>query len=565
MTSRLWHAHYDADVPPSLEPYAAETLLDVVHRQATERPGAAALRFEGRVTTYRELIRDAEAFGAALETLGVERGDRVALVLPNSPPFVVAELGAWMTGAIVTPINFTYPDEEIAQMLARAGATTAVVLSPFYERVKAIQSRTSLRRVVVAHVADALPFPKSLLFRMFREKKSGHAARLRDGDQRMSDLLRRHRGARPSATPPQVSDVAVLLPSGGTTGTPKWVIGSHGGLAASGRQLFTWLRAVLEPGRDTLMLPLPLFHVYGLAGVQSLAFTGGLSVTLVADPRDTRAVLATIRRERPAFFCAVPTLLTAIMSHAHAERSRDAFRAIKLCFSGAAPLLAETRRQFEELTGGVVMEGYSLTEAQMAVIANPVRGAKKTGSVGLPLPDVDLRIVDLEAGERDLPQGEQGEVLISGRQLMLGYWEQPAETADVLQHDADGRAWLRTGDIGYLDADGYLFLTDRKKELIKVSGFQVWPREVEEVLVGHPAVAEAGVAAVAHPRRGEIPKAWVVLRPGAMASPNDIRAFCRERLASYKVPGEVSIVDALPKSAIGKVLRRKLKELDATH
>lgn len=563
MTSRTWHAHYDADVPPSLEPYAIETLPDVVRRRAAERPGAAAIRFEGRITPYRDLLRDAEAFGRALEMLGVLPGDRVALVLPNTPQFVVAELGAWMAGAIVTPINFTYPQEEIAQMLARAGATTAVVLSPFYERIKAIQSRTGVTRIVVAYVADALPFWKSLLFRLFVARKEGHTVRRRDGDPRMSDLTRQYRGGKPSVSPPQVGDPAVLLPSGGTTGAPKLVMGSHGGLAASGRQLFSWLGSVLEPWRDTLMLPLPLFHVYGLAGVQAVAYSGGLSMTLVANPRDTGAMLATIRRERPAFLCTVPTLLTAVMSHSQAVRSRDALRAIKLCFSGAAPLLAETRKRFEDLTGGVVIEGYSLTEAQMAAIANPVRGTKKIGSVGMPLPDVDLRIVDLETGERELPQGEQGEVLISGRQLMLGYWEQPAETAEVLKRDSDGRQWLHTGDIGYLDADGYLFLTDRKKELIKVSGFQVWPREVEEVLAAHPAVAEAGVAAVPHPLRGEVPKAWVVLRPGTTATPDEIRRFCRDRLAPYKVPGEVSIVDALPKSAIGKVLRRKLKELDA--
>jgi long-chain acyl-CoA synthetase len=274
-------------------------------------------------------------------------------------------------------------------------------------------------------------------------------------------------------------------------------------------------------------------------------------------------LLRTVRRERPAFLVAVPTLLTGMMAHADAERTRAAFRQVKLCFCGAAPLLAETRRRFEELTGGVVMEGYSLSEAQMATIANPARGEKKTGSVGMPLPDVDLRLVDVETGTRDVADGEQGEILLRAPQLMREYWEQPGETAAVLSTDAEGGRWLHTGDIGFLDADGYVFITDRKKELIKVSGYQVWPREIEEALASHPAVLEAGVAAVQDPTKGEVPKAWVVLRPGATAEPSEIRAFCRERLAPYKVPAAVAIVAELPKSPIGKVLRRKLRELDA--
>jgi long-chain acyl-CoA synthetase len=251
------------------------------------------------------------------------------------------------------------------------------------------------------------------------------------------------------------------------------------------------------------------------------------------------------------------------MAHPDAEKTRPAFRAIKLCFSGAAPLLAETRRRFEELTGGVVMEGYSLTEAQMATIANPATGPKKTGSIGMPLPDVDLRLVDVETGTREVAPGEQGELLLNAPQLMRGYWERSDETADALRRDDRGVLWLHTGDIGFMDPDGYLFLTDRKKELIKVSGFQVWPREIEEVLATHPAVLEAGVAPVVHGVKGELPKAWVVLRPGSSASAREIREFCKERLVPYKVPVAVSIVADLPKSAVGKVLRRKLRDLDA--
>ena len=562
MSAQPWLAHYDRGIPASLAPYPDETLIDLVRRQTRERPNAAALRFEGAVTSYRTLLREAEAFGRALEVRGVRPGDRVALILPNVPQFVVAELGTWLADGIVAPMNPTYPDEELGALLARTGATVAVVLAPFYERLKAVQSGTAVRRVIVAHVRDALAFPKSLLFRLAKERHDGHGTRPRGGDETMRDVLAAHRGERPTAAAPRPDDGAILLPSGGTTGTPKEVLGTHGGLAVAGRQLDTWLGAVLVHGEDTLLVPLPLFHVYAAAGVQSLAFAGGLSMALVPNPRDTAGLLRTIRRERPSFLCAVPTLLTALMSHPDAERTRPAFRGIKLCFSGAAPLLAETKRQFEALTGGVVMEGYSLTEAQMAVIANPATGEKKTGSVGMPLPDVDVRLVDLETGTREVARGEPGEVLIAAPELMREYWQQPEETAAALVPDDAGRRWLRTGDVGYFDEDGYLFLTDRKKELIKVSGFQVWPREVEEAVAAHPAVLEVGVAAVADPTKGERPKAWVVLRPGGHVTADELRTFCRERLASYKVPAEVSVVPELPKSAVGKVLRRKLRELD---
>jgi long-chain acyl-CoA synthetase len=558
---RPWLAHYDPAVPETLAPYPDETMIDLVRARARERPDAVALRFEGAVITYASLLRQAEAFGRALEHRGVQRGDRVALLMPNVPQFVVAELGAWMAGAIVAPMNPTYPGEEIAALLSRAGASLAVVLAPFYDQLKSVQARTPVRDVIVAYVRDALAWPKSLLFRLARERREGHGTQPRGDDVRMRDLLAAHRGDTARAALPRAVDDAILLPSGGTTGTPKWVTGTHSGLTMAGRQLNAWLASVLVPWRDTLLVPLPLFHVYGAAGVQSLAFVGGLSIALVPNPRDTKALLATVRRERPAFLCAVPTLLTSLMSHPDAEKTKPAFQSIKLCFSGAAPLLAETRRRFEALTGGIVMEGYSLTEAQMAVIANPARGPKKTGSIGMPLPDVDLRLVDIETGSHDVPAGEQGEILIRAPQVMRGYWDRPAETADVLREHADGRTWLHTGDIGYVDPDGYVVLTDRKKEMLKVSGFQVWPREIEEVIAAHPAVLETGVTGIPHATKGELPKAWVVLRNGATATAHELKAFCKERLAPYKVPVEVVIVAELPKSPTGKVLRRKLREL----
>ena len=561
MSEQAWQAHYDAGVPRTLAPYPPETLLDVLERQARAYPGAG-IRFEGAATSYGTLLEEAAAFARALEEREVRPGDRVALLLPNSPQFLVAELGTWMVGAIVAPMNPTYTEEELADVLARSGAAVAVVLAPFYEKVAAVRARTSVRHVIVAHLRDALPFPKSLLFRVALEHKGGHDTMPRGLDETMQSLLDAYRGMRPHLPPPGPGDPAVMLPSGGTTGTPKLAVGTHGGLAMSGRQLDAWLGGVLERGRDTLLVPLPLFHVYAAAGVQTLAFTAGVSMALVPNPRDTAALLATIRRERPAFLPAVPALLSAMSRHRDMARTREAFRSIKLVFCGAAPLLAETYRSFEELTGGVIVEGYSLTEAQMAVVCNPVLGPKKIGTVGLPLPDVSLRLVDLEEGTREVAPGESGEVLLSAPQVMRGYWERPEETAETLRRDATGRVWLHTGDVGFMDPEGYLHLTDRKKELIKVSGFQVWPREIEEVLVTHPAVLEVGVAGIRDPQRGETPKAWVVRRPGTVITAEELRAFCEKHLAPYKVPSAVAFVAELPKTAIGKVLRRKLRELD---
>jgi long-chain acyl-CoA synthetase len=306
------------------------------------------------------------------------------------------------------------------------------------------------------------------------------------------------------------------------------------------------------------MLPLPLFHVYANVGVQGMALMGRNPLALVPNPRDIDDVLATIRKVRPAFFTGVPTLFTALLNHPDVREGRADFSSIRVCFSGASALMAETRRRFEELTGGRIIEGYSLTEGMMACVVNPVRGTVKTGSVGMPLPDVDVLIVDADDPARVLETDAVGELLIRAPQLMDGYWNNQRETAIALRARPQGGTWLHTGDLGYLDSDGYLFLVDRKKDLIKTSGYQVWPREIEEVLAAHPDVLEVGVAGVPDPARGEVVKAWVVLRPGTGSTADDLRAWCKTRLAPYKVPARVEFRNELPKSMVGKVLRRML-------
>jgi len=331
----------------------------------------------------------------------------------------------------------------------------------------------------------------------------------------------------------------------------------------SGLQIEAWTRSALGEGASVIMLPLPLFHVYANLGVQALAIVTGNPIALVPNPRDLPDLLATIRRVKPAFFNGVPTLYVALLNHPDVQRGSVDFKSIRICFSGAAALMADTKHRFESLTGGRLVEGYSLTEAMMALCINPVNGPNKTGSVGMPLPDVHVRIVDGDEGTRELAAGEVGEICFSAPQLMMGFWKRPDETAAVMRHHGEqggARRWLHTGDLGYLDEDGYLFIVDRKKDLIKTSGFQVWPREVEETLTSHPAVAEAGVAGIPDDMKGESVKAWVVLRAGQTTNEADLRAFCRETLAPYKVPSRIEFRAELPKTMVGKVLRRALKE-----
>ena len=556
--SKPWLAHYDADVRPSLHPYPERTLIDYLSALAAEHGARSALLFKGATMTYRQLDAESTAFAAALAEMGVRKGDRVALLLPNCPQFFVAEFGAWKAGAVVVALNPIYSERELELALTSTGAETVVTLTPFYRRIAAIRGTSPVKRVVATSIKEYLPPLLRVLFTLFKEKKEGHRIRIGDGDVWLQDLLRRHRASpRPPVTVTP-DDSAVILSSGGTTGTPKGVVGAHRHYVAAGMQLYEWTRSAKEPWTDVIMLPLPLFHVYANVGVQPLAFLGPNPLSLVPNPRDIGDLLATIKRVKPAFFNGIPTLYTAILNHPDVRAGKVDLSSIKLCFSGAAALMAETKRQFEARTGATIIEGYSLTEGMMACCINPVQGTKKLGSIGVPLPDIDVRIVDAEDPSRILPANEVGEMLMRAPQHMTEYWNNPAETALALRPGGDGPPWLHTGDLAYMDDDGYIFLVDRKKDMIKTSGFQVWPREIEEVIASHPSVHEVSVAGLAHPVKGEAPKAWVVLKADQAATEDEIRAYCRERLAPYKVPTAVEFRKDLPKTMVGKVLRRTL-------
>ena len=558
MAERPWLAHFDEGVRRTLVPYPERTLIDYLDDLASAHGGKPALLFKGATVDYGTLGRESDAFAAALAALGVRPGDRVALLLPNCPQFFVAQFGAWKAGAIVVALNPTYSERELERAVRSTGAGTIVTLTPFYQRVTLVADRAAVTRVIATSIKEYLPPVLRVLFTLLREKKHGHAVALRPGDHWLQDLIRRAAGSPRPAVRVAPGDRAVILSSGGTTGTPKGVVGLHRHYVTAGLQVQEWTAAARDPWTDVIMLPLPLFHVYANVGVQALALVAPNPISLVPDPRDIGDLLKTIRRVRPACFNGVPALYTAILNHPDVRAGRVDLSSIKLCVCGSAPLMADTRRQFEQRTGASIVEGYSLTESMMACCINPVVGTNKTGSIGLPLPDVEVRIVDAEHGETDVQAREVGELILRAPQCMEGYWGDPGETASALQRHGDGEPWLHTGDLAYIDEEGYVFIVDRKKDMVKTSGFQVWPREIEEVLSDHPAVLEAGVAGVPHPTKGEATEGWVVLVPGGLASEDDLRDHCRKHLAPYKVPQRIHFRDSLPKTMVGKVLRRAL-------
>jgi long-chain acyl-CoA synthetase len=558
-----WLAHYDPGVPATLAPYPNRTLVDYVAEWARNRPDSPALLFKGAKVSYGELDRLSDACASAFTALGISRGDRVGLLLPNCPQFFIAQFGAWKIGAIAAPLNPIYTEHELEGPLREHGIETVITLTRFYQRVKNVQPQAGVRRVVATNIKEFFPPHLRVLFTLFRETRDGDRISLKPGDHDFAHLLLVNRGRKPTVAAPATADPAVLLMSGGTTGTPKGVLGTHSAYVMAGLQIQSWNASALRGPEDVTFLPLPMFHVYGNVGVQSLTFIIGCAMAIVPNPRDLADLLADVRRVKPTFLSGVPTLYIAMLNHPLVQRGKIDFTSIRICFSGASPLLADTKTRFEALTGARIVEGYSLTEAMMACCTNPAKGENKLGSVGMPLPDVAIRIFDDDEGTREMAAKEVGEICVSAPQLMTGYWNQPEETANVLrEHPIDGgtRRFLHTGDLGYLDQDGYLFIVDRKKDLIKTSGYQVWPREIEEAIAQHPAVAEVGVAGVPDATKGEVVKAWIVLRAGQQVSEADLRAFCRETLAPYKVPAKVEFRAELPKTMVGKVLRRMLRE-----
>jgi len=547
---------YDPGVPRHLE-YPAIPLHGLLEATARESPDLVATIFGGAVAgrcvdaklTYRDLDRLADRFAAGLQRLGISKGDRVALVLPNCPQFVYCFFGALKAGAVVVPTNPLYTVRELHAQLADSGARAVVVLSRLYPQVAEAARGTSVERIVVTNIKEHFAAPLRALFSVARERKEGHRVDISaDGRALWLRELIAHDGV-PARVAVAATDLAVLQYTGGTTGIAKGAMLSHRALVANAYQCRAW-HTTMRQG-DRMLAVMPFFHVYGLTVVMNLAVLGRMTMVLIPRP-DLKHMFLAIEKHRPRFFPGAPRIY--ILLNESRELARHDLTSIESFLSGSAPLPIEVMRRFEQLTGnGKVMEGYGLTEAAPVTHSNPREGQRKPGSVGIPMPDVECKIVDVETGTREVPPGEPGELCLRGPNLMDGYWQRPDETALALR---DG--WLYTGDIVRMDTDGYFFVVDRKKEMIIVSGFKVYPREVDEILYKHPAVLEAAAVGVPHPSKGEVVKAFVVLRPGATATAQEIVDHCRANLAPFKVPVEVVFRESLPKTLIGKVLRRVL-------
>jgi long-chain acyl-CoA synthetase len=546
-----WLDSYPPGVPEHVEVPRAN-LARLLADAARDFPHAPALHFEGRTTSYAELAEQAWRFAGALAGLGVTKGTKVGIILPNSPQVVVAFFATLRLGGVVVLNNPLYTEPELEHQLGDAGVEVLICLDLFYERVRPLRERLGIREVIVTSMLDELPALKRVLAPYTKRGREASVTVSKDEPVlRWRELLRRAETKPPEAEVDPASDLALLQYTGGTTGLAKGVMLSHANMLANAEQVRAWFPDA-DPGHEIMMAVLPFFHVYGLTVCLLLGVR--LRAALVLLPRfQLGTVLAAIDHYRPTLFPGVPTMYVAI-NNAVAGGGHD-LSSIKACLSGAAPLPLEVAERFERFSGGRLVEGYGLSESSPVALANPIYGKRKAGTIGMPLPDTLARVADPVDPSQTLPAGQPGELALRGPQVMLGYWNRPEETAGVLR---DG--WLLTGDIAVMDEEGYFSIVDRKKDLIIAGGYNVYPREVEEVLYEHPKVREVCVAGVPDAYRGETVKAFVVLRAGQRATAEEIREFAKARLAAYKVPRTIEFRDELPTSMVGKVLRRALVE-----
>ncbi len=558
MKDRPWVAHYDKGVPEAIE-YPQAPLFHFLDDSARKYPDRACTIFKGAVVAYKEMNEITDHLAAALVDMGVKKGDRVGIFMPNTPQFVMAYYAILKAGGVVVATNPLYTAPEIEHQASDAGIEVMFVMTNFYKTIKAAQPKTKIKKLIVTNLKEALPPLLRVLFTLAKEKKGGFRIEggLGEGEVWMQDLIAKYANAKRPALEIGPDDTALFQYSGGTTGVSKGAVAMHRNVVANTLQIKSWMTG-LEPGKEVVLMAIPLFHVYGMVAGMNFAMSNGGSMVMVPNARDLKDVLENITKYKATIFPGVPALYNGINNHPDVKAGKYDLSSIKACISGSAALLRETKEQFEKLTGGKVFEGYGLSEAPTATHCNPLNGVNKTGSIGMPLPDVDVRIVSLDDGETELGQGEVGEIIINGPQVMKGYHNMPTETANSLRTMKDGRVWLFTGDIAQMDEDGYFYIVDRKKELIKPGGFQVWPREVEEALAANPKILEVGVAGIPDPYRGETVKAWIVLKPGQTITEEELKAWCKERLAAYKVPTHYEFRSELPKTTVGKILRREL-------
>jgi long-chain acyl-CoA synthetase len=573
---RPWTKRYDPGTPTSLAPYPDKSIHSFLQEAARANPGGAALvtsahvPVAGRVAstlTYAELDQLSDALAAGLVEMGLKKDDRVAIIMPNIAAFAISFYAILKAGGVVAATNPTYPPDKLQYQINDCDAEIVLTMSLFYNMFKGIQSKTKVKTVIVTNVKEYLPGVAKFLFTLAKEKKDGHRVEnLATGDYWLQDVLAKYAGKKANV-PVSAADKALFQYTGGTTGVSKAAMSTHGALVANQLQIRSWLVGS-DPSaalNNTLLGAIPLFHVFGMVAVLSFAVGIGAKVVLVPNARDIADVLDVINHFKPTMFHGVPALYNAINNHDLVKSGKVDLHSIKYCISGSAPLPPSTKAEFEKLSGAKLAEGFGMSEAPTAVTCNPLRGENRTGSIGLPFPDVDIKIVSLDDGKTELGVGEIGEIIVRGPQLMVGYHGMPTETTNVLR-EMNGQTWLYTGDIGRMDDDGYFYIVDRKKDMALIGGFNVYPNNVEKVIAGHPAVLEVGVAAIPHPDKDkagqEALKAWIVLRPGMKATEKELIAFCEKSLAKYEIPSRFGFIDALPKTTVGKTLRRELIQLE---
>lgn len=566
MNAKPWFAHYEQGVPQTVA-IPEIPLPQLLTDAAQKYPNNVAIRMIlkylplglsiGSKMTYRELNEAADRFAAALQKLGVQKGDRVSLMLPNLPQYVIAYFGVMKASAVVVNTNPTYTPRELRHQLEDSGAKVIVMLSGLYERLAQIREHTKIEHVIIADVPDSLGWP----FKNLVAKQVRAGGMMKDlapsADIHAFYTLLNDAPGKPTAHTTQLDDVILFQYSGGTTGTPKAAMLTHRNLVANAIQMRAWF-AKAEDGKERILGALPFFHVYGMTVAMLFAVKTGSELVITPNPRETSLMLDIIQNQRITLYPGVPNMYIGIINHPKVKEYN--LRSVKACLSGGAALPVEVAQKFKEITGGNLCEGFGMTELSPVATANPIFGESRAGSIGLPVPNTDVRIVSLAPDANGvyapLNVGEEGEIVVRGPQVMKGYWGRADETANTI--DQDG--WLHTGDIARMDDDGYFYIVDRKKDLIIASGYNIVPREVEEVLFMHPKVLEAAVAGVPDAKRGETVKAFVILKEGQQATVEEIRDFCKENLAPYKVPTAVEFRKELPKSQIGKVLRRLLVE-----
>jgi long-chain acyl-CoA synthetase len=542
-TARPWLRHYDYWVRSNLS-YPGRSLADLLNVTAIERPDRPATQFLGAQLTFLDLKTRADALAASLARLGIVKGDRVGIMLPNCPQYIFSAFAVLRLGAIVVNINPSYTAREVLTVASDSGVRVVITLDALAPLVQAVRAQTAIEQVIVTSLAEY--------------SANGAGAPRVDETQTLADLLAPVKPAELPRVAIDPHDVAVLQYTGGTTGTPKGAMLTHANIWANVVQTESWTNpAYMYSGNERYLVVIPYFHIYAFAVCMMVGLRIG-ALQIIHPKYEPEAVLASIRDFRPTYFPAVPTVFVSLLNHP--KVGEFGLEHVRLYNSGGAPCPVEVMEEFEQRIGRPLGEGYGLSETSPVTHSTPQLAFRKLGTVGLPFPDTDTKIVDVETGAVELPVGEMGELCISGPQVMKGYWNKPEETAACLRKDASGKIWFHTGDVARIDEDGYTSIVQRKKDMIIVDGYNVYPSDVESVLYAHPAVRLAAVIGIPDAYHGEIVKACIALKPGTTVTSEEIVAYCREGLAEYKVPRVVEIRDTLPMSAVGKILYRVLRD-----